>query len=413
MAQHENAAASRAMHQLLARGPERDTVNFHKACELFPNMVAADYRELVADIREHGLLEPIVLHEGAVLDGRNRYRACKELGIKPRYREHDDGDPFAFVISMNLKRRHLNETQRAMIGARLIAMYEKAARERQGRRTDIKPNLAGSERGQARDHAARQVNVSHGTTESARKVIADGVPALVDMCDAGAVAVSAAAKVAELPQEKQCDLVARIKDGRAKHLRDALRQQSYEQKQERAIDDVAAGRYSVIYGDPPWQYSNTGFATNQSRLDGGAAAGHYPTMPTEEICALPIAEHTTDDAVCFLWVTNPLLEDGLRVLGAWGFEYKTNLVWVKDRGTYLGFYVNGYHELLLIGTKGSLLPDSANRPRSVIESERAEHSRKPDSVYTMIGSMYPGLPCLELFARRSREGWTSWGNETT
>jgi N6-adenosine-specific RNA methylase IME4 len=109
------------------------------------------------------------------------------------------------------------------------------------------------------------------------------------------------------------------------------------------------GIYNVIYADPPWQYSNEGFK--------GAAEEHYPTMPTAEICQHEIKDRFASDAALFMWVTNPLLEDGLRVMQAWDFDYKTNLCWVKDRPTYgkLGFYVYGRHELLLVGILGSFL----------------------------------------------------------
>lgn len=161
------------------------------------------------------------------------------------------------------------------------------------------------------------------------------------------------------------------------------------------------GKYSVIYADPPWEYQNSGFEMS--------AAKHFPTMTTEHICDLEVP--ATDDAVCFMWVTNPLLPDGLQVLGAWGFEYKTNLVWVKDRHT-AGFYVYGQHELLLIGVRGSgMLPIEEAKPKSVITGANDIHSKKPDSVYAMIDAMYPQGKRIEMFARQRWEGWEAWGNE--
>lgn len=161
------------------------------------------------------------------------------------------------------------------------------------------------------------------------------------------------------------------------------------------------GEYNVIYADPPWEYRNSGFEMS--------AAQHYPTMPTEKICALDVP--VADNAVCFMWVTNPLLPDGLQVLGAWGFEYKTNLVWVKDRHT-AGFYVYGQHELLLIGVRGSgMLPIEEAKPKSVITGGNDVHSKKPDSVYAMIDAMYPQGKRIEMFARQRWEGWEAWGNE--
>jgi len=113
----------------------------------------------------------------------------------------------------------------------------------------------------------------------------------------------------------------------------------------------------------------------------------------------------------FLWSTNPHLPDALQVIEAWGFEYKTNIVWVKDKAG-LGFIVRGQHEVLLIATRGDFpAPLPAVRPPSVITAPRREHSRKPDEAYEVIERMYPDLPKIELFARGAREGWEAWGNQ--
>jgi N6-adenosine-specific RNA methylase IME4 len=162
---------------------------------------------------------------------------------------------------------------------------------------------------------------------------------------------------------------------------------------------MPTGQYRVIYADPPWQFDNSGFEQS--------AAAHYPTMPTDQIAALELPK--ADNAVCFMWATNAMLEDAFTVMSSWGFDYKSNFVWVKETGPTIGFYTTSRHELLLIGTRGSgMLPEV--RPISVIHGEVTEHSRKPISVYSMIESMYDG-PYLELFARVRHEGWDLWGNE--
>jgi N6-adenosine-specific RNA methylase IME4 len=121
------------------------------------------------------------------------------------------------------------------------------------------------------------------------------------------------------------------------------------------------------------------------------------------------------NAVLFMWTTNPLLEDAFTLIKAWGFEYKTNFVWIKEKSTYgkLGFYVYGQHELLLIAVKGSMLPQipQGELPISIIHGENKIHSKKPEIVYSIIEKMYPKTSRLELFARQKREGWTSFGNQ--
>lgn len=168
--------------------------------------------------------------------------------------------------------------------------------------------------------------------------------------------------------------------------------------------------FNVIYADPPWQYNNTGVH--------GAAQHHYTDLPLPDICAFPetIGLQIAPHAVLFLWVTNPFLQDAFSVVEAWGFEYKTNIVWTKTDlvkpGS--GFYVRGRHELLFICTRGSFTPlDQHISPPigSVLIAPVQDHSRKPDEVYSIIERLYPGCNYVELFARQNREGWTGYGNE--
>ena len=138
-----------------------------------------------------------------------------------------------------------------------------------------------------------------------------------------------------------------------------------------------------------------------------AADNHYPTATLAQIKAL--VPPATRDAVLFLWTTNPKLPDALDVMAAWGFTYKTNVVWVKPKiGT--GYWVRGKHELLLIGTRGHIpAPAPGTQWPSVIEALTRGHSVKPEDVYRMIEDYFPNLPKLEMFARRTRPGWDLLG----
>jgi len=160
-------------------------------------------------------------------------------------------------------------------------------------------------------------------------------------------------------------------------------------------------KFQVIYADPPWEYRNSGFPMS--------AQNKYPTMSVDRIAALNVKEISDEDSILFLWVTNPILEDAFKVIGMWGFEYKTNMVWIKSVHT-AGFYVFGQHELLLIATRGSMTAIE-KKPKSIIYGKNTVHSRKPESVYEIIEGMYPNLNYIELFARKTRDGWSSWGNE--
>ena len=177
---------------------------------------------------------------------------------------------------------------------------------------------------------------------------------------------------------------------------------------------VAGKKFSTVLADPPWRFQNrTGkIAPEHGRLT------RYGTMSLEDVCSLPVADISSDPAHLYLWVPNALLPEGLTVLAAWGFEYKSNLVWHKIRkdggpdGRGVGFYFRNTTELLLFGTRGknarTLAP--GRRQVNIIKTRKREHSRKPDELYDVIESCSRG-PFIEMFARGSRPGWTTWGNQ--
>ncbi len=165
---------------------------------------------------------------------------------------------------------------------------------------------------------------------------------------------------------------------------------------------IERGRtFPTIYVDPPWRYRN--------RASRGAAANHYPTLGFEELCRLPIQELAAPGAHLHLWATSPLLPDAFGVLSAWGFEYRTNFVWVKKRFG-LGNYWRGAHELLLLSVRGKAKRFADRALRSWGEFEQGRHSEKPEQVRELIERASPG-PRLELFGRRIVPGWVVWGDE--
>lgn len=175
-------------------------------------------------------------------------------------------------------------------------------------------------------------------------------------------------------------------------------------------------KYKTIYADPPWQFMNrTGkMAPEHKRLN------RYPTMKLEDIKNIPVSEVSDTKSHLYLWVPNALLPEGLEVMKAWGFEYKTNLVWEKVRkdgmpdGRGVGFYFRNVTEILLFGIKGdnnrTLQPGRSQV--NLLRSMKREHSRKPDEFITLIESCSSG-PYLELFARGNRDNWDMWGNQAT
>lgn len=179
-------------------------------------------------------------------------------------------------------------------------------------------------------------------------------------------------------------------------------------------DSLGAARFATVLADPPWRFVNrTGKVAPEHRR-----LSRYPTLDLDEICALPVAEHLEERAHCYLWVPNALLPEGLQVLSAWGFEYKSNIVWHKVRkdggsdGRGVGFYFRNVTELLLFGTRGKgarTLPPG-RRQVNMLQTRKREHSRKPDEQYALIEECSWG-DYLELFGRGVRDGWKVWGNQ--
>ncbi len=177
---------------------------------------------------------------------------------------------------------------------------------------------------------------------------------------------------------------------------------------------LANKTFATVLADPPWQFVNrTGkVAPEHRRLN------RYGTMTLDEICALPVSEVLAPTAHLYLWVPNALLPEGLRVLNAWGFNYKSNIVWHKLRkdggsdGRGVGFYFRNVTEILLFGTRGknARTLDPGRTQVNYLGTRKREHSRKPDEQYPLIEGCSPG-PRLEMFSRGTRKGWTVWGNQ--
>ena len=178
--------------------------------------------------------------------------------------------------------------------------------------------------------------------------------------------------------------------------------------------DLGGEKFRTILADPPWQFQNrTGkMAPEHRRLN------RYSTMTLDDIKAMPVARAAADAAHLYLWVPNALLPDGLAVMSAWGFAYKSNLIWFKTRkdggpdGRGVGFYFRNVTEVLLFGTRGkNIRTEKPGRTQvNLLSVRKREHSRKPDEFYDLVESCSRG-PYLELFARGSRPGWKSWGNQ--
>ena len=163
-------------------------------------------------------------------------------------------------------------------------------------------------------------------------------------------------------------------------------------------------KYQIIYADPPWRYRHC--ASNSRKIE-----NQYQTMDLEDIKRLNVELIADDNSVLYLWATTAKLEEALEVMRAWGYDYRSSLVWDKEI-IGMGYWFRGQHELLLVGVKGKVSPPlEKDRWSSVIKERRTTHSTKPLIVYEMIEDMFPTEKKLEMFARTTRAGWESMGDE--
>lgn len=214
--------------------------------------------------------------------------------------------------------------------------------------------------------------------------------------------LSAAARLWEAGKEATQTAVLRVLQGEAKERR-AEREAALGEKQ-KALPNK---RYGVIYADPPWAFRVYSQDTGTAR----AADSHYSTMPVEKIAEIPVASIAARDCVLFLWTTSATLAQAFWLLNEWGFEYKSQCIWLKP-SIMLGFWFRSRHEILLVATKGNVpAPAHGTQWASVVEAPRGRHSEKPALFYELIEAYFPSLPKIELFARVARANWDRWGNE--
>lgn len=375
-------------------------------------MEGAESAALVADIKANGVRESIVVFRGQIVDGRNRFLAAQQLGIKCPTREYKGkkSELLAFVISANLHRRHLSESQYAMIAARIADM-------RQGERTDIEPsgNLQKVSRGQA----AELFGVSPESVTMAKKVISTATPEVVKAVDGNQLAVSVAAQLADQPPEFQRRVVKKLATRAANSSAEALRQVRREDM-ETSLNSIEAlearalaGKYDVAVIDPPWPMDMIERDTRPEQV-----AWDYPVMDVTEIAdevGSNLSKHLAENAHVFLWTTQKFLPHAFSLLDQWGLAYDCTLVWHKPGG-FQPFGSPQYNcEFVIHARKGSpQFLDTKDFPTCFGPegAPRGRHSEKPELFYATLRRVTGGRR-LDMYNRRVIDGFDGWGKETT
>ncbi len=320
----------------------------HPVANIFPLMTHEEMDDLREDIEINGLLEPIWIHHecGRVIDGRHRAMACEALGIEPETRtwRGEEQGLVPFVVSLNMRRRHMTTGQKAVAALAAEKLEAGRAKKRRGGdrtseqyKESIGPNSAQcSDEGRSAEKAAALFGIGKTAVKTAKAIERDA-PDLLAEVESGAITLHSASLEARRRGRK-----ASVASLKAEH----------------------PTSYNVILADPPWSYSNTGTE--------GAALKQYETMSTSELCDFvqTIDVEFQENAVLFVWVTNPLVVDALSVIDSWGFNYKTNLAWFKTelKSPGVGWYVRGQHELLFIATRGSFTPLERKATTSVLHT---------------------------------------------
>lgn len=377
-------------------------MKFHPAADAFPMMDAARHGELVADIKANGQREPITLCDGMVLDGRNRYKACVELGIEPKTRDFT-GDPWAYAWSLNGMRRDLVAEQRYLIwkfcaenSELLQAEKRRIAEEANAKRAEAAKSQPRTDSGvfqPVREQSVPAPESRHPERQTA---------AALSQTNAGAVA-----RGDRLAKERP-DLAKAVMRGeiRPADAHRELKRAEHAAKIEKAetvkSEVNTSGPFGLVLADPPWRYDH-------QEAENRAIENHYGTATVEQIIShMPNA---AEDSILLLWATAPKLREALQVMDGWGFQYVTHAIWDKKK-IGMGYWFRGRHELLLVGVKGKpgATPE-CERVSSIFEEPRGEHSAKPECVYAWIERAFPDKSKLEMYCRKPRKGWAAWGNE--
>lgn len=378
-------------------------MELRKVCELIPHEMnrkiygSEDIPEaFIESIKQKGILTPLVIKtDNIIISGHRRWRIAKAIGLElvPVRTVHfkNELEEREAIIDFN-RQREKTFSQKMAEADELKSIEAERARQRRIaclQQYDKKPvveNFPQRKSGKTRDKVAATIGFGSGRNYAKAAKVWN---------EAKAGNSSAQIKVVQIDRGEIS-------------IHKAYNDICREEKRLRLNKELKArplpkGKFNVILADPPWEYE---FTKTKSR----AIENHYPTMNLETIKSLNIP--SADNSILFLWATAPKLEEALEVMRAWNFKYRTCAVWDKEV-IGMGYWFRSQHEHLLVGVKGKFHPPAEDkRISSVFREKRTKHSKKPEFIYNLIESMFPGGKCLELFARQKHsEVWEVWGNE--
>ena len=389
---------------------------------LIPALSAQEREQLEANIARDGCRDPLVLWGEVLIDGHNRYEICTRLDLPYSTTQvagvESRDDAKLWVLKNQLGRRNLTDYQRVQLALQAKPLIEAKARANQLstlKQGNTVPQIS-SERApiETRNEVGAMAGVSHDTVRKVEKIEEKGSAELKQAVLSGELSINLASDLADLEAEQQKAVVIGGKSS-AQAASKAIRTAKAQEKKEKRradLDEQAkaiaggeleqpAGLFDVIAIDPPWNYGRE-YDPDTSRV-----ANPYPEMTQEQIKQIDLP--SKDDAILFLWTTHQFIFDAKELLDHWGFAYKATMVWDKEH-IGMGSWLRMQCEFCLIGVKGSPFWDNTKH-RDILREARREHSRKPDSFYTLVESVTAGRR-IEYFSRQARNGWEVFGNDT-
>lgn len=370
---------------------------------LMPDLAEDEYKGLESSLVGEGCRDPLVVWNGIILDGHNRYKICTKHNIIFKIVTQNLSsreEAMVWIIDNQIHRRNLNAFQRGELALKKESIIRLKAKE-----NEIK--------------AGKLFGKGHKNIDPKGCPILDNPIEAIDtkkeLAELAKVSHGTMGKIQKIAEKATEDQKHELREGKAS-INEVYKQIRTTERREERMQNIlelstqetedldSLGKFPIILADPPWEYEHS--YTDSRRVD-----NQYPTMSLEQLKEMDIESISCEDCLLFLWVVNPKVEEAIELINAWGFIYRTNFVWIKDK-IGMGVYGRQRHELLFIARKGNIpVPMPEDRPDSVIEAPRTEHSKKPEQAYEYIERMYPDLPKLEMFARTKRAGWFAWGNE--
>ena len=376
--------------------------------KLIPALTAEEFKQLEENILKDGIRDPLVLWNGYLIDGHNRYQIAFKHGLEYKTidKEFDSElDVKIWMVKNQFGRRNLEDFVKGELMKTLEDLEKQKGKDKQlqtlkqGVDIPVLSIIDKTEKHNTQKIVAEKLGWSTGKKAQFDVVVKKAPEEIKEKLRSGEVSINQVYKDIKKDEKKEIQIE---------------KKKQYEERIETVSNNEfkvdifnTQNKFRVIYADPAWSYND-----KQDTFQLGGAAKHYDTMSVLEICSLPVNEISEKDSVLFLWVTSPLLEDAFTVIKSWGFKYKTSFVWDKIKHN-MGHYNSVRHEFLLIATKGSCTPDNKTLYDSVQAIERNNnHSEKPIEFLNIIDDIYNYGNKLEMFCRNiKKDKWFGWGNE--